>query len=567
MPGTHRRVGLLAAELEDTDAMDRERAETFLRLLAGAELRRVTAQLPDSAPPPEVPGAERDAAALLRLAAVAAMLGELPVREREAITLQYHAGLSEAQAAASMRISRGVVRAHTYRGISMLRRELETRPNARVRRIAEVLAGVGALDERVAGQILDDFELALAVRQLGSGRERLGRLFHLMAAARRWPAGAPAAGRTRPPRAAGPRAAPGRVIPLGRLIAFRGVDFTGELYLLSYARVASGPQLSVFAQKRRQSGLWEPAGPRVFDPFTATDDRGTSYQVTIRDIGSGSMGWTLMLRPDPPHDPRWLDLITTPGDPPVRIDLDCPAPGTCSPDAADLTVRKMSLSAAEYLLHTIAARLLVAAWQDMFPLAARTPGALTRLADELGDISAALQACGAVSPLSPVPSQVAALCAGLNVGGPGITAPPARDLPESWLGLLTWYRRSQIRTAAERDGCAVAAAVLPELDGIRIAVLGLHNSQDSTVVHMHASGPRSDAIYGPDELDAWAVVWVRDSGGRWHATRTLGRSGMSGEVALRVGVVPPLSQGTAWIELLATGRSAEIRAVLPLHWE
>ena len=29
-----------------------------------------------------------------------------------------------------------------------------------------------------------------------------------------------------------------------------------------------------------------------------------------------------MLRPDPPHDPRWLDLIATPGGPAVRIDLD-----------------------------------------------------------------------------------------------------------------------------------------------------------------------------------------------------------------------------------------------------
>ncbi len=53
--------------------------------------------------------------------------------------------------------------------------------------------------------------------------------------------------------------------------------------------------------------------------------------------------------------------------------------------------------------------------------------------------------------------------------------------------------------------------------GIRLAILGLHNCQDSTVLHMHASSPRSDAIYGPDELYAWAMMWVRDSGGRWHA--------------------------------------------------
>ncbi len=32
-------------------------------------------------------------------------------------------------------------------------------------------------------------------------------------------------------------------------------------------------------------------------------------------------------------------------------------------------------------------------------------------------------------------------------------------------------------------------------------------------------------------------------------------------------VAPPLSRGTAWIELLATGQSAEFRVKLPLHWQ
>lgn len=410
---------------------------------------------------------------------------------------------------------------------------------------------------------------ALAIRQLGAGRERMGRLFHLMAATRRRPTGA-AAARTRPAAPAGPQAAPGRVVPLGQLIAFGGADFTGELYLLSYARVASGPQLSVFAQERRPSGLWEPSGPRLFDPFTATDDQGTSYQVTIRDIGSPVLGWTLMLRPDPPHDPQWLDLATTADGPAVRIDLDRRTTGSHPPGGAEVTVRKTSLSPAEYLLHTMAARLLAAVPplpRDPWLYGTEPqPRTLPGIPDELGDVTAALQACGALSPLSPIPGQLAALCAGLNADGHGITAPPARDLPGPWLSLLARYQRSTARTATERDGCAVAVAVLPELDGIRLVVLGLHNCQDSTVVHMHASGPNSDAVYGQDELYAWAVIWVRDSGGRWHATRTLGRSGMDGEVALRVEVVPPLSQGTAWIELLAAGRSAEVRAIVPLHW-
>ena len=59
-----------------------------------------------------------------------------------------------------------------------------------------------------------------------------------------------ASGQTHLPGSAGLQACPGRVVPLGQLIAFGGADVAAELHLLSYARVASGPQLSVFARTR-----------------------------------------------------------------------------------------------------------------------------------------------------------------------------------------------------------------------------------------------------------------------------------------------------------------------------
>ena len=127
----------------------------------------------------------------------------------------------------------------------------------------------------------------------------------------------------------------------------------------------------------------------------------------------------------------------------------------------------------------------------MLPPSASTPEALTWLAGGVGDVVAALQACGAVSLLSPVPGQLATLCAGLNVGGHGITAPPASDL------LAHRYQRRKTGTASERHGCAAAPVMLPDLDGIRLAILGLHNDPDNTAVHLHASGPMCDAIHGP----------------------------------------------------------------------
>jgi hypothetical protein len=32
-------------------------------------------------------------------------------------------------------------------------------------------------------------------------------------------------------------------------------------------------------------------------------------------------------------------------------------------------------------------------------------------------------------------------------------------------------------------------------------------------------------------------------------------------------IVPPLDRGTAWIDVVTAGQSAEVRATLPLRWE
>ena len=53
--------------------MSRKRVETVVRLLAETELRHVTRHPRDRAPPPDVPGAEREAVAFLRRSAGAAI--------------------------------------------------------------------------------------------------------------------------------------------------------------------------------------------------------------------------------------------------------------------------------------------------------------------------------------------------------------------------------------------------------------------------------------------------------------------------------------------------------------
>ena len=138
---------------------------------------------------------------------------------------------------------------------------------------------------------------------------------------------------------------------------------------------------------------------------------------------------------------------------------------------AGVTVREAGTSPGEHLLHQMATRLLLLALA--FPHEIRLhpavpgPDRFSCVADGLGDVIAALQACGAMSVLSPVPGQLAALCASLDVTGHGITARPARQLPGPWLSMLAHYHRRQPEQALGRDGCAAAAAALPELDGIR----------------------------------------------------------------------------------------------------
>jgi hypothetical protein len=42
---------------------------------------------------------------------------------------------------------------------------------------------------------------------------------------------------------------------------------------------------------------------------------------------------------------------------------------------------------------------------------------------------------------------------------------------------------------------------------------------------------------------------------------------MLAEITMDVPVVPPLSDGTDAIELIASGRSAEVRAILQVRWQ
>src|SRR6185437_12793576 len=119
------------------------------------------------------------------------------------------------------------------------------------------------------------------------------------------------------------------------------------------------------------------------------------------------------------------------------------------PQDATVTAGPVTASPGDHLLHAVTARLLAQADLPGFPLRQSAPqsGSLAPGGGEFGDVIAALQAAGALSPASPVPGQFAALCGRLHLSGHGITAAPARELPEPWLHMLAHDRRGQAGTA------------------------------------------------------------------------------------------------------------------------
>jgi hypothetical protein len=328
-------------------------------------------------------------------------------------------------------------------------------------------------------------------------------------------------------------------------------DVRWELLVVAYVQSAGGARFTVAGRNARR--------------LTAADDRGASYQV---DWFGGREASELLLRPDPPHQIRWLDLTTVPGKPAIRIDLD---PQIRVPE---VIVTRDAHSPGELLLDVMAARILTSAQpspRDNLEQLAAGPADLRALvADGPGDIVAALRTADALPPASPVPGQLAGLCARLGISGHGITAPPAADLPEPWRSMLTSYHRRKPQAGPAPGFLAATVVELPELDGAQVAILGLHHDEHVTVLHMLVSGVtlEDDWPYGRG-VRPLPVLWIRDSSGRWHATRTIDMSpsGNSGEVILWVQIVPLLDRGTAWIDVVATGPSAEVRTRLPLCWK
>jgi hypothetical protein len=441
--------------------------------------------------------------------------------------------------------------------------------SARLELVAKALHAVRAFDIGSANEIQAELALALAVRQPDHGPGRLApnaraNLDRLM----QRPPGL-GAGHYRSP---SPHAA-WRVLPVGQVIRARAGDVPDELHLLAYAQTAAAARFTAVSYRgpgQAADRHAESPGLKLARQLTAVDDQSTSYQVSA-SLGPTHSEWSgvLDLHPNPPPEVRWLDLSTAPGEPATRIDLNARPTRPASPP--DITVAPAAASPGELLLTDIAAGLLALASPEQVPMhgSAGRPGPLSQAADGLADIIAALQAAAALPPSSRLPGQLAGLCVRLGISGHGIAAPPARFLPGRWLSVLTYCRRGKPERAPV-PGWAVMAAELPELDGARIAFPGLHNGEHGQFLHLLASGitPEYTWPYGTI-ANRLPFLWLRDHQGRWHTARPARSSPLrdTDDFMLWLRIVPPLDPGTPWIDVVAAGQSAEVRATLSLSWK
>ena len=453
--------------------------------------------------------------------------------------------------------------------------ELRAPGASRILVVGHALTVVGALDPVTAEEILTDFRLAETVRWLHrepgvqgvSAAEWLGQG---QAGLRPGQAPARSPGEGTPGEDADHGRAD-RFVPVGLTVPFRAGAVSGELCLMSFAQTGSGARFIAAWQVHSPSLEVQLShhypGLIPVDEFTVTDDRGARYQL---DLSPGSdVAWPNLIRlsPGPPATIRWLD-VAPPYRQAVRVDI---GGGRASAgDEAQVSVGDTTLSPGEHLLVMLAERLLTGTPE--FPrrgmLAAPPTSPRQVVAGGFGVIIAALEAAGALSPLSPVPARLATLCASLDLTGHGIAAPPTLDLPEPWLSLLAHYQRRKPEPTQMREGYAALAASLPELDGIRVTLLGLQHTQGGSALHVLVQGRIPEPRPGPLDIDLNfpLSLWLRDSGGRWHAARPDRCHQAGRERAIRLRLVPPLTRPAEWVEVLAGGRSAEVRATLPLCW-
>jgi hypothetical protein len=397
---------------------------------------------------------------------------------------------------------------HLRRVVEVALRETDRyEAQEKVERVASALIAVGALDQAVAAEIGVDAMLALDARDPEEHAPR-----------RRSSAGLTFSSSLAVLAVVSPPA-PDRAVPVNVRMPVDTAELRRELRFLGYAQTGTDARLAVAGILESKPRPRQGRGPHpIFDffrTFAATDDRGNAYRLR-GSVGGGDSGWSgdVELRPVPPAGIRWVDL-TADGVEGLRIDL--------SGDARHprITVAPSPLSPGEQYLTRFAGDALDSGFERRY----------------LPEITSALVAAGAMSSGSPVPGWLTAFCNGTG------------DLPERW--------RLASSAPVPVRAYAGLSVVLPELDGIRITLLGLRTDNGGGGIGVYATDV-------PDSDYGFPAVWIRDQAG-WHTTIRNSSSWSNGDFRAELRIHPALCPSDG-IEAVVAGNTTEIHAEIPLRW-
>ena len=412
----------------------------------------------------------------------------------------------------------------------------------RVRDAAEILVDAGVLSGQAAAQIMNDLQLALRLR---------GKRDALAAGAllRRLTAFRPGY----PSREAGGQPNSWRVLPLGPPPA------TGSrlMALIRTADRALAPAVLHFSPIALLDTETAP-----LTTLTATDDAGTGYRLGFPGGTWAGSTWTgtMALYPAPPATATRLE-ISGPNGPVLRAGLTAAQPAAAPPA---LVAGPATESPGERLLTRRAEGMLAA-------LARVAPGGHGARPPDTDELTATLEAAGALSPLSAAPRRLAALgqLLGLPVEG------PASEVPARWTAVVAHYGRR--RRPAPVSGTGAIGAVLPVLDGARFAVAGVHSGVPGSFLYVVAEGlrplPRRLALdpagrsrESPASIDTGFSWWVRDDAGGWHLCVLEDINPVGREGVLTMALLPPLGHPTTELTLEVSGPAQQVTATLPVRW-
>lgn len=371
-------------------------------------------------------------------------------------------------------------------------------------------------------------------------------------------------GWTRPTAASATPPAPG-AIPVGATLPLPAErdGWFGEHHLLALARTDTAAAITVATRWAGQTRRSAAPRPRhaPFHEVGAVNDRGVSYRAALWDMGieDGREWWDchLALTPVPPDGTRWLDIGPGARGRCIRVELAPPDLVTgietepAGPDG----------SAAARLLDRAGDELLAGGPGRQvagLPLASRVGLLITDLT-ESGALAASDPAVGRLIGLG--------WRLGVDLGLPPDGRIPRATLPGTWHSMLAYRDAADgpVGTAAFAANLPEICGAWFSLAGLRSARDGatLHVMASGWAPRgrgwlAHGVGPHSD----PSHV---TLTWqARDSAGRWHLVTGMHWGTPEGMIQMQL--APALHPGATWLEVIVTGGGLEVRATVPLAW-